>query len=143
MAEKIISLWSCPYSDFIISYLKPHKLNLCTPIIDLKKKIKKGDFSLHAFSILVLILSRPSARFPQHRRKKRKEMDEGIPESNQHKQSKLSANTENNSEQNLSIWAFLSPNYWQAFTLLYLYKFKPFLRLAIFCLSPFNRFLHH
>ncbi|XP_053183521.1 protein lin-37 homolog [Scomber japonicus] len=28
----------------------------------------------------------PSARFPQHRRKKRKEMDEGIPESNQHKQ---------------------------------------------------------
>nr|XP_043889911.1 protein lin-37 homolog isoform X2 [Solea senegalensis] len=29
---------------------------------------------------------RPSARFPQHRRKKRKEMDEGIPESNQHKQ---------------------------------------------------------
>lgn len=32
---------------------------------------------------------RASARFPQHRRKKRKEMDEGIPESNQHKQSKL------------------------------------------------------
>ncbi|XP_028985739.1 protein lin-37 homolog isoform X2 [Betta splendens] len=29
---------------------------------------------------------RPSARFPQHRRKKRKEMDESIPESNQHKQ---------------------------------------------------------
>ncbi|MED6257153.1 hypothetical protein ATANTOWER_012738 [Ataeniobius toweri] len=29
---------------------------------------------------------RPSARFPQHRRKKRKEMDEGIPETNQHKQ---------------------------------------------------------
>ncbi|XP_034030976.1 protein lin-37 homolog isoform X2 [Thalassophryne amazonica] len=29
---------------------------------------------------------RPSGRFPQHRRKKRKEMDEGIPESNQHKQ---------------------------------------------------------
>ncbi|XP_076016880.1 protein lin-37 homolog [Genypterus blacodes] len=29
---------------------------------------------------------RPSARFPQHRRKKRKEMDEGLPESNQHKQ---------------------------------------------------------
>ncbi|XP_078479995.1 LOW QUALITY PROTEIN: protein lin-37 homolog [Lampetra planeri] len=29
---------------------------------------------------------RPSTRFPQHRRKKRKEMDEGIPESNQHKQ---------------------------------------------------------
>ncbi|XP_068999176.1 protein lin-37 homolog isoform X2 [Embiotoca jacksoni] len=29
---------------------------------------------------------RPSARFPQHRRKKRKEMEEGIPESNQHKQ---------------------------------------------------------
>ncbi|XP_060906797.1 protein lin-37 homolog [Labrus mixtus] len=28
----------------------------------------------------------PSARFPQHRRKKRKEMDEGIPETNQHKQ---------------------------------------------------------
>uniref|UniRef100_A0A3Q1I0D7 Lin-37 DREAM MuvB core complex component n=1 Tax=Anabas testudineus TaxID=64144 RepID=A0A3Q1I0D7_ANATE len=31
-------------------------------------------------------LNKPSARFPQHRRKKRKEMDEGIPESNQHKQ---------------------------------------------------------
>lgn len=30
---------------------------------------------------------RPSARFSQHRRKKRKEMDEGIPETNQHKQS--------------------------------------------------------
>ncbi|KAM8869059.1 protein lin-37 homolog isoform 1-T1 [Spinachia spinachia] len=30
--------------------------------------------------------SRPSARFPQHRRKKRKEMEEGIPEANQHKQ---------------------------------------------------------
>ncbi|TNN68309.1 Protein lin-37 [Liparis tanakae] len=29
---------------------------------------------------------RPSARLPQHRRKKRKEMDEAIPESNQHKQ---------------------------------------------------------
>lgn len=29
---------------------------------------------------------RPSTRFPQHRRKKRKEMDEGIPESNPHKQ---------------------------------------------------------
>ncbi|KAM4567372.1 protein lin-37 homolog isoform 1-T1 [Fundulus diaphanus] len=29
---------------------------------------------------------RPSARFPQHRRKKRKELDEGIPETNQHKQ---------------------------------------------------------
>ncbi|XP_013864137.1 protein lin-37 homolog [Austrofundulus limnaeus] len=29
---------------------------------------------------------RPSTRFPQHRRKKRKEMDEGIPEANQHKQ---------------------------------------------------------
>uniref|UniRef100_A0A1A8NM09 Lin-37 homolog n=1 Tax=Nothobranchius pienaari TaxID=704102 RepID=A0A1A8NM09_9TELE len=29
---------------------------------------------------------RPSARFPQHRRKKRKEMDEGIPETNPHKQ---------------------------------------------------------
>uniref|UniRef100_A0A3Q3IBG2 Lin-37 DREAM MuvB core complex component n=1 Tax=Monopterus albus TaxID=43700 RepID=A0A3Q3IBG2_MONAL len=29
---------------------------------------------------------RPSARFSQHRRKKRKEMDEGIPEGNQHKQ---------------------------------------------------------
>lgn len=29
---------------------------------------------------------RPPARFPQHRRKKRKEMDEGIPETNQHKQ---------------------------------------------------------
>ncbi|XP_062254669.1 protein lin-37 homolog [Platichthys flesus] len=29
---------------------------------------------------------RPSARFPQHRRKKRKEMEEGLPESNQHKQ---------------------------------------------------------
>uniref|UniRef100_A0A3Q3XHX6 Uncharacterized protein n=1 Tax=Mola mola TaxID=94237 RepID=A0A3Q3XHX6_MOLML len=29
---------------------------------------------------------RPSARFPQHRRKKRKEVDEGISESNQHKQ---------------------------------------------------------
>nr|XP_020475751.1 protein lin-37 homolog isoform X1 [Monopterus albus] len=28
----------------------------------------------------------PSARFSQHRRKKRKEMDEGIPEGNQHKQ---------------------------------------------------------
>uniref|UniRef100_A0A3B3DSL0 Lin-37 DREAM MuvB core complex component n=1 Tax=Oryzias melastigma TaxID=30732 RepID=A0A3B3DSL0_ORYME len=27
-----------------------------------------------------------STRFPQHRRKKRKEMDEGIPETNQHKQ---------------------------------------------------------
>ena len=37
----------------------------------------------------LLYFSRPSARFPQHRRKKRKEMDEGIPESNQHKQSKL------------------------------------------------------
>ncbi|CAJ1061639.1 protein lin-37 homolog [Xyrichtys novacula] len=31
-------------------------------------------------------LNKPSARFPQHRRKKRKEMDEGIPETNQHKQ---------------------------------------------------------
>uniref|UniRef100_A0A8C9ZNQ0 Lin-37 DREAM MuvB core complex component n=1 Tax=Sander lucioperca TaxID=283035 RepID=A0A8C9ZNQ0_SANLU len=31
-------------------------------------------------------LNKLSARFPQHRRKKRKEMDEGIPESNQHKQ---------------------------------------------------------
>ncbi|XP_029958034.1 protein lin-37 homolog [Salarias fasciatus] len=29
---------------------------------------------------------RPSARFPQHRRKKRKEMDESIPETNHHKQ---------------------------------------------------------
>lgn len=29
---------------------------------------------------------RPSTRFPQHRRKKRKEMDEGIPETNQHRQ---------------------------------------------------------
>ncbi|XP_041961848.1 protein lin-37 homolog [Alosa alosa] len=29
---------------------------------------------------------RPSARFPQHRRKKRKEMDDSIAESNQHKQ---------------------------------------------------------
>ncbi|XP_061572578.1 protein lin-37 homolog [Cololabis saira] len=29
---------------------------------------------------------RPSARFSQHRRKKRKDMDEGIPETNQHKQ---------------------------------------------------------
>ncbi|KAM4581360.1 protein lin-37 homolog [Odontesthes bonariensis] len=29
---------------------------------------------------------RPSTRFPQHRRKKRKEMDEGLPETNQHKQ---------------------------------------------------------
>lgn len=29
---------------------------------------------------------RPSTRFPQHRRKKRKEMDEGIPETNQQKQ---------------------------------------------------------
>ncbi|XP_028325999.1 protein lin-37 homolog isoform X2 [Gouania willdenowi] len=29
---------------------------------------------------------RPSTRFPQHRRKKRKEMDEGIPESNPYKQ---------------------------------------------------------
>lgn len=29
---------------------------------------------------------RPLARFSQHRRKKRKEMDEGIPETNQHKQ---------------------------------------------------------
>ncbi|XP_028281311.1 protein lin-37 homolog [Parambassis ranga] len=29
---------------------------------------------------------RPSARFSQHRRKKRKEMDEGLPETNQHKQ---------------------------------------------------------
>ncbi|RVE62527.1 hypothetical protein OJAV_G00157830 [Oryzias javanicus] len=29
---------------------------------------------------------RQSTRFPQHRRKKRKEMDEGIPETNQHKQ---------------------------------------------------------
>ncbi|XP_024917620.1 protein lin-37 homolog [Cynoglossus semilaevis] len=29
---------------------------------------------------------RPSSRFSQHRRKKRKEMDEGIPETNQHKQ---------------------------------------------------------
>uniref|UniRef100_A0A1A7XLR8 Lin-37 homolog n=1 Tax=Iconisemion striatum TaxID=60296 RepID=A0A1A7XLR8_9TELE len=29
---------------------------------------------------------RPSTRFHQHRRKKRKEMDEGIPETNQHKQ---------------------------------------------------------
>ncbi|KAM9852317.1 protein lin-37 homolog [Aulostomus maculatus] len=29
---------------------------------------------------------RPSARFPQHRRKKRKEMEEGIPEGNQQKQ---------------------------------------------------------
>lgn len=31
---------------------------------------------------------RPSSRFPQHRRKKRKEMDDGLSESNQHKQSK-------------------------------------------------------
>ena len=30
---------------------------------------------------------RPSARFPQHRRKKRKEMEDSIAESNQHKQS--------------------------------------------------------
>lgn len=29
---------------------------------------------------------RPSTRFPQHRRKKRKEMEEGLPETNQHKQ---------------------------------------------------------
>lgn len=29
---------------------------------------------------------RSSSRFPQHRRKKRKDMDEGLPESNQHKQ---------------------------------------------------------
>ncbi|KAM4601229.1 protein lin-37 homolog [Polymixia lowei] len=29
---------------------------------------------------------RPSSRFPQHRRKKRKEMDDGLPETNQHKQ---------------------------------------------------------
>ncbi|KAM6909840.1 protein lin-37 homolog [Xenentodon cancila] len=29
---------------------------------------------------------RPSARFSQHRRKKRKDMDDGIPENNQHKQ---------------------------------------------------------
>ncbi|KAL0985007.1 hypothetical protein UPYG_G00151770, partial [Umbra pygmaea] len=29
---------------------------------------------------------RPSSRFPQHRRKKRKEMDDGLTESNQHKQ---------------------------------------------------------
>ncbi|XP_037532307.1 protein lin-37 homolog [Nematolebias whitei] len=29
---------------------------------------------------------RPSTRYPQHRRKKRKEIDEGIPETNQHKQ---------------------------------------------------------
>ncbi|XP_072572535.1 protein lin-37 homolog isoform X1 [Paramormyrops kingsleyae] len=29
---------------------------------------------------------RPSSRFPQHRRKKRKEMDDGLSESNQHKQ---------------------------------------------------------
>uniref|UniRef100_A0A3B3SYS3 Lin-37 DREAM MuvB core complex component n=1 Tax=Paramormyrops kingsleyae TaxID=1676925 RepID=A0A3B3SYS3_9TELE len=31
-------------------------------------------------------LSKPSSRFPQHRRKKRKEMDDGLSESNQHKQ---------------------------------------------------------
>ncbi|CAG6015705.1 unnamed protein product [Menidia menidia] len=31
-------------------------------------------------------VSVPSTRFPQHRRKKRKELDEGIPEANQHKQ---------------------------------------------------------
>lgn len=29
---------------------------------------------------------RPSSRFPQHRRKKRKEMDDGLPDTNQHKQ---------------------------------------------------------
>lgn len=38
-----------------------------------------------------LYFSRQSARFSQHRRKKRKEMDEGIPEANQHKQSTLNA----------------------------------------------------
>uniref|UniRef100_A0A667Z8S0 Lin-37 DREAM MuvB core complex component n=1 Tax=Myripristis murdjan TaxID=586833 RepID=A0A667Z8S0_9TELE len=40
-------------------------------------------------SLIIILCSffcRPSTRFPQHRRKKRKEMDEGLPESNQHKQ---------------------------------------------------------
>uniref|UniRef100_A0A3B5KWT1 Lin-37 DREAM MuvB core complex component n=1 Tax=Xiphophorus couchianus TaxID=32473 RepID=A0A3B5KWT1_9TELE len=36
--------------------------------------------------LFFFFIFRPSARFPQHRRKKRKEMDEGIPETNQHKQ---------------------------------------------------------
>ena len=55
-------------------------------------------FSLHDIKSPCFDFYRPSARFPQHRRKKRKEMDEGIPESNQHKQSK--SRIQNNSWRN-------------------------------------------
>uniref|UniRef100_A0A3B4G0R7 Lin-37 DREAM MuvB core complex component n=1 Tax=Pundamilia nyererei TaxID=303518 RepID=A0A3B4G0R7_9CICH len=57
----------------------------------LKGLVEKSENERLA-KLIVLDLSptsagkRPSARFPQHRRKKRKEMDESIPESNQHKQ---------------------------------------------------------
>lgn len=62
--------------------------------------VKAVTFMKFSLFLPLLWFPRLSARFPQHRRKKRKEMDEGIPESNQHKQSKLSANIENNSATN-------------------------------------------
>ncbi|KAL4657711.1 hypothetical protein GN956_G4385 [Arapaima gigas] len=37
-------------------------------------------------NLYLVCCCRPSSRFPQHRRKKRKEMDDGLSESNQHKQ---------------------------------------------------------
>ncbi|CAK6960443.1 protein lin-37 homolog [Scomber scombrus] len=51
-----------------------------------KSENEKEQSESDTGKISVDSLNKPSARFPQHRRKKRKEMDEGIPESNQHKQ---------------------------------------------------------
>uniref|UniRef100_A0A3P9ISE7 Lin-37 DREAM MuvB core complex component n=1 Tax=Oryzias latipes TaxID=8090 RepID=A0A3P9ISE7_ORYLA len=59
----------------------------------LKGLVEKSEHEkLNTLSALFRDLSpssagkRQSTRFPQHRRKKRKEMEEGIPETNQHKQ---------------------------------------------------------
>ncbi|CAM9280243.1 unnamed protein product, partial [Lampetra planeri] len=51
-----------------------------------KMRVDTGKPSVDSINKLVAQGLIPSTRFPQHRRKKRKEMDEGIPESNQHKQ---------------------------------------------------------
>ncbi|XP_031708465.1 protein lin-37 homolog isoform X2 [Anarrhichthys ocellatus] len=72
--------WCCEMYEYLI-YLH-----------HIEYKVQKLVFRCHVSLALFRDLSpssagkRPSARFPQHRRKKRKEMDEGLPESNQHKQ---------------------------------------------------------
>lgn len=90
LLEKGKSLYS--ECGLIMSFI----LFLC-PVLFLNIFLQKSDYLNQLTWIVFIVLMwyfififfRQSTRFPQHRRKKRKEMEEGIPETNQHKQSKF------------------------------------------------------